>query len=230
MTRAVTRDFEDLKVFFTEYSLKISLESPEFIGSLKSFHKSYFSFLNLVMHLEHQKCLPNEVCDRLKESCSDIGQALFLMGHGAYKPANLILRSSIENFAKGVGFFEDSEILTMTSLYQVFDIAKKFKGCNLDEFYDVMNNLHTEYGNLCGYTHTATVSQMAHISALSVLPHFDLAKANQLSKIATRVLINYLKIILFSFKIEFFKIDPDNRDIILNTLSPTIKRKIYEST
>lgn len=230
MTRAVQQDFDALKVFFTEYSLKNSLESSEFIRSLKSFHKAYFSFLNLVMHLEHQQCLPNQVCDRFKESCSDIGQSLFLMGHGAYKPANLILRSSIENFAKGIGFFENPKVLTMTSLYQVFDVAKAFKRCSFGDFNNLINGLHVEYGNLCVYTHTATASQMAHISALNVLPHFDLAKADQLNKVATRVLKNYLIIIIFSFKAEFFKIDPDNRDNILNSLSPTIKRNIYENT
>lgn len=230
MTRVVAQDFEALKVFFTEYSLQDSLNSPEFITSLKSFHKAYFSFLNLVMHLELQQYLPSESCSRFKESCSDIGQALFLMGHGAYKPANLILRSSIENFVKGVGFFEDPNILTMTSLYQVFDVAKTFKGCIGIDFINLINVLHTDYGTLCEYTHTATVAQMAHISALSVLPHFDVAKANQLNMMATRVLKNYLVIMIFSFKQAFFKIDPDNRDNILNALSATMKRQIYENS
>lgn len=230
MTRAVQQDFNALKVFFTEYSLENSLGSPKFISSLKSFHKAYFSFLNLVMHLEHQRFLPSEVCDRFKESCSDIGQSLFLMGHGAYKSANLILRSSIENFAKGIGFFEDPDVLTMTSLYKVFDVARTFRKCSFSDFSILINSLHTEYGGLCEYTHTATTSQMAHISALNVLPHFDFAKADQLNKLANRVLKNYLIIIIFSFKAEFFKIDPDNRDNILNALSPTIKRRIYENT
>jgi len=212
MTRVVVQDFEALKVFFAEYSLQDSLKSPEFITSLKSFHKAYFSFLNFVMHLELQQNLPSEVCERIKESCSDIGQALFLMGHGAYKPANLILRSSIENFAKGLGFLEDPNILTLKSLYEVFDVAKTFKGCVGIDFSKIINTLHADYGTLCEHTHTATVDQMAHISALSILPHFDADKANQLNTMATRVLKNYLVIMIFSFKQAFFKIDPDNRD------------------
>lgn len=230
MTRLVAQDFEALKFFFTKYSLQDSLNSPEFINSLKPFHKAYFSFLNLVIHLECQQFLSSEVSERFKESCSDIGQALFLMGHGAYKPANLILRSSIENFVKGIGFLEDPNILALKSLYDVFDVAKKFKGCIGIDFSNLMNILHTDYGTLCEHTHTATVAQMAHISALNILPHFDVVKANQLNTMATRVLKNYLVIMLFSFKQAFFKIDPDNRDSILNALSPTIKRKIYENS
>lgn len=229
MTRQVIQDFNDLKNFLVEYSLKNSLSSQEFTASLKYFHKAYFSFLNLVMHLEVQKQWPNEVCVRFKESCSDIGQSLFLMSHGAYKPANLILRSSIENFMKALGYFIDQDVLIKKNLYEIFELAKEFKGCSRGDFINLINTLHTDYGTLCDHTHTATVNQMAHISALNVLPHFDSAKANQLSTIAVRILKNYLVIIIFSFKKEFFKIDPDSRDIILNVLSSTLKRQIFEN-
>lgn len=229
MTRKVVQDFDDLKKFINEYSLNTSLSLPEFIVSLKAFHKAYFSFLNLVTQLEHQNIWPVEVSYRLKESCSDIGQALFLMCHGAYKPANLILRSSIENYAKGIGFYEDPSILTMKNLYEVFDVAKSFKGCTGIDFSKLMSSLHTDYGELCDYTHTATIDEMAHISALNVLPQFDIDKANALSTIATRVLKNYVIIILFSFKKEFFRIDPDNRDSILCILSATLNRTLHSN-
>lgn len=229
MTRKVVKDFEDLKQFIGEYSLNTSLSSPDFITSLKAFHKAYFAFLNLVTQLEHQNIWPSEVSNRLRESCSDIGQALFLMCHGAYKPANLILRSSIENYAKGLGFYVDPSILTMKSLYDVFNVAKGFQGCAGVDFSQLMGSLHIDYGDLCEYTHTATINEMAHISALNVLPQFDLNKANSLSSIATRVLKNYVIIILFSFKKDFFRIDPDNRDSILCSLSATLNRQLHSS-
>lgn len=230
MTRQVNKDFNDLKSFLEKYSLTNSLASEEFIASLKRFHKTYFSFLNLVIRLEAQQIWPLEVTDRFKESCSDIGQSLFLMCHGAYKPANLILRSSIENYAKGIGFFVDPSILTLKNLYEVFDISKRFQGCISVDFSSLINALHSDYGILCDYTHTATINEMAHISALNVLPCFDSSKANILVNIATRVLKNYVIITIFSFKENFFKIDPDNRDNILDVISPTLNKKLHSNS
>lgn len=228
MTRLVIKDFKDFQQFLNDYSLTNSIANQDLVSLLKSFHKGYFAFLNLILELDHRNIWPEEVANRFKESCSDMRQSLFLMCHGTYKPANLILRSSIENFVKAIGFFVDPDISKVKKIYEVFEIASGFNGCLISDFESKFQEIHSDYGKLCDYTHTATKKEMSHISALNVLPHYNLEKTKELCDIARRILKNYVLILIWSFREDFFKITADGRENITHILSPSLIRKIHE--
>lgn len=62
-----------------------------------------------------------QLCIRIVFGC---WTSTFLVTHGCYKGAKLLLRSSIENFIKAVCFDEYPDIVIKKSVYEVFDIAK----------------------------------------------------------------------------------------------------------
>lgn len=226
MTREVTTDFNQVIDFIKNYNLTDIESEKDFTDLLKNLHKHYYAYLTLVWGLHYQNAYNTQTDERLIESCSDIAHVLFLMAHGAYKPANLILRSSIENFIKGIGVIQDPTILTEKSVYKIFDSAKNFKLCELDNFTDLCNQLNTHYTHLCSVTHTATYNEMEHLSSLASLPKFDKSKAETLKNISVKILKIYIKILVFSYRIDFMKMDFRHRDNVMNVLSAELKRKI----
>lgn len=228
MTRKVSEDFTLLKSFIEQYSLTETVADRQFLNLLKGFHKNYYSYLSLILHLEHkQSWMHEEQLHRFKESCSDIGQALFLMCHGTYKAANLLARSSIENFVKGLGYQVDPNILHEGSVYKVFEIARDFKECKSPNFISLFDQLHAEYGNLCKFTHTATFQEMEQVTALNSLLNFDFQKASSLVSTIKRILNNYLLILIWTYRDVFFSLHVDTRDNILMPISSKNRLAIF---
>lgn len=131
MSRRIKEDFDNLCDFFKKYSLAPIFEEKDFVKQISTYHKKYYSYLVLVIELKeivdnanYAPCMSQEQYNYVLESCSDVGQALFLVTHGCYKGAKLLLRSSIENFIKAVCFDEYPDIVIKKSVYEVFDIAK----------------------------------------------------------------------------------------------------------
>ena len=109
MSRRIKEDFDNLCDFFKKYSLAPIFEEKDFVKQISTYHKKYYSYLVLVIELKeivdnanYAPCMSQEQYNYVLESCSDVGQALFLVTHGCYKGAKLLLRSSIENFIKAV--------------------------------------------------------------------------------------------------------------------------------
>lgn len=130
MSREIRHDFESLKVFFTEYNLTGFESNIKLVGLISKMHKKYFSILTFTAELKDQsssKTEPHISADQisfLTETCSDLGNSLFCLVHGAYKPAKLILRSSIETFLKAFCQDEIPDISKEKSVYSLFDKVK----------------------------------------------------------------------------------------------------------
>lgn len=228
MTRKISEDFTLLKSFIEEYTLSETITDPQFSNLLKGFHKSYYAYLSLILHLEHKEAWPNEEqLYRFKESCSDMGQALFLMCHGTYKAANLLARSSIENFIKGLGYQVNPNIINEGSVYKVFEIARGFKECKSPNFISLFDQLHTEYGNLCRFTHTSTFKEMEQVTALKSLLSVDHQKAKNLVSTIKRILNSYLLILIWTYRDIFFSFHVDVRDNILMPISGKNRLEIF---
>ena len=128
MSRLIKEDFDKMCTFIRDYGLSDVLEKEDARKLLSSYHKRYFAYLVLVEAI-HQKVAQNDKglgmsqkqYEYLQESCSDVGQAFFLLFHGCYKGAKLLLRSSIENFLKGSCMDEDKSLPKTKSVYEVFD-------------------------------------------------------------------------------------------------------------
>ncbi len=184
MARATSRDFEDLKTFLATYNLKSVVEDVERLNTVRSAHKCYLPFLQfwailsdhaekgtLNFYQHHVKVTDIEF-NHLRETISDVGSGLFCCLHGAYKPGHMSLRSSIENYLRFASGRFDKLALTTTSIYDLFDIAKKtepFNGCRKH----YLDQLRSSYSELCKFSHSATLEHMAGIHALAHFPSFD---------------------------------------------------------
>lgn len=205
MSRLVKDDFGKLCTFIKDYGLSDVLDIEDAKKLLSFFHKKYFAYLVLIEEI-HQKTVLNdgsinmskEQYEYLQESCSDLGQAFFLVFHGCYKGAKLLLRSSIENFLKGSCMDEDRSLLTTKNVYEVFDKANS-TNVFIGTRGTLYSQLRNEYSLLCKDVHTADDSHMASITALNHFPSFKKKKAESISKIVQKIIPIYITAIALKY-------------------------------
>lgn len=184
MARAIDRDFEALKAFIEHYSIESLVNNPNQLIVVKSAHKSYLTFLQFwaiclgevekdSLNIYGQKILGTDLeFTHFREAISDVGSGLFCCLHGAYKPAHMALRSSIENYLRFSAGAFDKNALTTTSVYDLFDIAKSTQPF-ADNRSVYFGQLRSGYVELCKYSHSASLAHMAGIHALQHFPSFD---------------------------------------------------------
>lgn len=233
MSRLVKEDFDKLCTFVKKYALTNVMEIEDEKKLLSSYHKKYFAYLVLIEEI-HQKIVKNERCfnmlteqyEFLQESCSDIGQAFFLLFHGCYKGAKLLLRSSIENFLKGSCMDEDNSLPKTKGVYDVFNKAKStsvFRG-KKEELHE---RLHNEYALLCQDVHTADVSHMASITALNHFPSFQKKEAETILKMLQKIIPIYITIIALKYNDVYHSMSYVYKDITNNEIINEYKKEVH---
>lgn len=231
MSRIVKDDFDGLISFVKSYSLSALANDKDFLGFLSSLHKKFYSYLVLIEEI--RLCIDDKTrkpviskgqFDYLHESVSDCGQCLFLAMNGCYKGTRLLLRSSIENFLKGICLDEVPQISTEKSVYQVFDdadLVDVFKKNKLKE------DLHSIYGELCMDVHTADSSHMTGVSALKFFPHFNNEEAKKLSAIYIRLLPIFITALSLKFNSHYHAINFRNKEVISSNLLDDYRSLVY---
>lgn len=227
MSRDVKKDFDELVNFFSEYSLKNTLKDRELLAKISLIHKRYYSFMCLVYCLHH---LQSESMDensmlRLKESSSDLGTSMFLIINGAYKPANFMIRSCIENFIKSIGCLTDPSILQEKSVFKVIDHAAEHPV--IASNFSFYQTLKTEYGLLCSHVHTATEKEMTHMKALNIFPTVDINKVESLSKTIDSLVKSMIYIVISMYPRIFFSFAAEYRDKILISLTAAQRASLH---
>lgn len=233
MSRETNNDFKDLIEFFKNYSLENVIKNDEYIKIASSIHKKYFSYLSIIGELSalynnttNTPSIHNNQIEYLKESCSDIGNSFFSLVNGAYKPANLMLRSSIETFLKGFNLDIYPDIIIEKSLYKVFDNLKAQNFYQSEPQKTLYNNIHQLYVDLCADIHTATALNMAHITSMNYFPKFDIKKAQDIQTTILKLVVSYLSLILIKYKSYYFKMHHKNQENIISSIPGNIKRLI----
>ena len=116
MSYYIRDDASKLMKYFKSYSLENLFTNSEFGEDYKIVHRKIFGYLVLYCEIENQnmntKLFSDQALFYLKESVSDILQSLFAWVNGAYKSADLLLRSSIENFNKAIIGNKNIEVFT----------------------------------------------------------------------------------------------------------------------
>lgn len=184
MTRSVEEDFEQLCDYLREYSLSgLSNESTR-KPMIKKAHKLYLATLHLWAQCQHvlkyqELCFygvkinsDSELLFFFREAISDVGNGYFCCLHGAYKPAHMALRSSIENFLRFMAGGFEKNALTTTNISELFQITKRtapFSGEKSKQW----SKLHGNYKELCKFTHSASLEHMSGVHALSHFPSFN---------------------------------------------------------
>ena len=86
--------------------------------------------------------------------------------------------------------------------------------------------LHRIYGELCKSTHTATNDDMAHITALNLLPKYEKKKAVGFRKIFEVLIDAYLGFFLANYREVIDSMYRSNADIFYEVLSKNIIRSV----
>lgn len=228
MSRAIDRDFSELKDYLCDYSLKDVIDA-KLESDLKKIHKKIYAYLTLCSEITIQnnrdKIFKDSSLQYLNESVSDVIQSMFLFVNGVYKSSNLILRSSIENLCKAIIGNLDESIYIEKSVYQIFDKVKKDEKFKVTykktDFYSV---LHTTYAELCKSTHTATNSDMEHLTAMEFIPKYDVERAGAYVKNLVDLIELYICCIAYNYPSIILNMHYTNRDIINGALSSSLKK------
>lgn len=211
------------------YNLKIICNNKIFLSNLKQIHKKNFSLLIFISEFEKNYSNNEKIINRIKETYSDIQIAMFLMTNGLYKQANMSLRSSIENFIKSISVNDIPAILIEKNMNVIFNKAKSLQYFQNTELKKIFNDIHSSYGELCKFTHTATTLHMSQLNALKIIPNCNKNQLLFFTKTSNKLVSNILLIYISIYRHFLFSIYKENRNIILQSFSKSIKRKIHEN-
>lgn len=221
MSREITVDFDKLLCFIKDYNLKNIASDELFLPVLSKVHKKYFALLILLVEFNGQEFQGglfknNADCKNyLFESLSDLGSSFFIAFNGGYKASKLMLRSSIETFIKGISVDLIPNIILEKRIYKIFEDASGLGLFSKEPLVSELNKLKQQYSDLCQDTHTASKSNMQHISALNYFPKKDIVIFEKLANIFVSLVQAYIFIIVIKFNEEFHKIHHKNKSIII---------------
>ena len=234
MGKYANEDADKLRRYFEDYELKHIFLNEEFVDEFKKVHKKALGYLVIYSEMEKQNITRKHLDDRavfyLKESVSDVLQSVFTWVNGAYKASDLLLRSSIENFNKAIIGNVNVNVYIEKSVYKIFEMAEQ-----MDEYKVMIGReslsivLHRIYGELCTTTHTATVADMDHITALNLLPMYEKEKTVEFRKNFEVLVDAYLGFFLANYKDVVDSMHRCNVDIFYEVLSKHIIRSVLTS-
>ena len=224
MARLIDQDFSRLSIFLGQYTLSDVLQSKSREQSLKRGHKCSLAALQLWTIAEqlargdqlklHQ--LPLRIAtpqfEQISESFSDLTSSFFAAIHGLYKPAHMSLRSALETFVRGMAGLYSEEAATTTSVYRLFELARSceiFSGPAEQHFH----TLHQQYGQLCGFAHSASSAHMIKNYAFSNFPKQDIETLRIWVRHQESVVKAILAIYVYSNKLLYLAASPHAQDV-----------------
>lgn len=233
MSREIQDDFFAFKNFLKEYALTDILKNEDFIYVLSQQHKKYFGYLSFIAEIiklsEEINLKPEISKDQIRylvESCSDIGNSIFVMSHGSYKAARMLLRSSIENFIKGFNLDQIPTIIKEKNVSDIFKQIKNIKYYEEEAQKSIINIIHSNYKILCKDAHTGTVNEMQSITALNYFPNFSIKSAIICSKTTIILVSNYLYLLCKKYQSQYRKMHYKNRDNILASIPKKLRPEL----
>ena len=230
MNREISEDFFLLRKFISEFNLEDVLKNDKFIHQIKPMHKKLYSYMTFIAEVDHRN--PDEHIysdngiDYLKESVSDLSQAFFCWVQGAYKPANLILRSSIETFIKASVGEEQVDIYQQKSMFKVFEMSTHASCFDSDLCKKSLSSLHSTYSILCEFAHSAYAHNLAQVSALRCFPSFDINESTSFYNNFINIISNILSTLYINNYRFVHTMHPKNCNNFLSGLPSSTKKMV----
>lgn len=224
MARLADQDFIRLSAFLNEYTLADVLQSKTREQLIKRGHKHCLAAMQIwaiteqlarngqltIRQLRLREATPQ--FEQISETFSDLTSSFFAAIHGLYKPAHMSLRSAIETFIRGMAGLYSAEAATTTSVYRLFELSRGyeiFSGSATSHFHV----LRLQYGELCGFTHSATPAHMAKNYALSNFPKQDIETLRIWVRHQESVIKAMLAIFVFSNRSLYLNVSPQAQDV-----------------
>lgn len=161
------------------------------------------------------------------ECVSDACQAIFLWSHGLYKPCNLILRSSIENFFRATGLHEGQAILEIES---TFELARVIRATVIvqgsPEARNQFDRLWSAYRELCKYVHTADENHMSLTTAVGVFPRFEKKEAEKTAAMMKNCMQASYGLLCLMFPKYYRKFHHQDYDAVSDVLPKALRQKL----
>lgn len=226
MSREITKDLKLLKEFIGNYEIKSLLDNRDFLVVLSQQHRKYFSYLTMIAEIADLQdknsflvpSISKKQIEFLLESCSDIGNSIFVMSHGSYKAAKMMQRSSIETFLKGFTLDSINDIDQEKSIFKLFDRIRTDVFFNNSPQSILLDQIHQKYKLLCMDVHTASPLNMNQISALKYFPAFSKINADKVSEMLQILVSNYSVLIGLKYKDYFSKMHHRNKENVLENI------------
>lgn len=224
--------YSELRSFLSNYCLEDLFRNRDVDLILRRSFKKLYSILILERSFSRSQLFPEQPKSEtfklyFKETLSDILQALMIAIQGYYKPALLSLRSSLENFVRCIGIFENQAVLSLTSVYELMDVVKETRFIKNDNQATIsFRQIKAEYATLCGYVHTSSAAHMALDTIVGNFPRISTADAHnffgKLSNFSTHI----VKFIVLMFPGIFNSLHHSQYDIVCDSMPPAFKRHI----
>ncbi len=217
------------------YSLDQLDEINSVINKQKTVLRKHQALLYWNNHLQNQKLWSDQNKANLyklycSETVSDVAQTFILSTQGLYKPALLLLRSSIENHIKSIGIHQDQKILSLKSTFEIFNVVKGTPVVNLAEpMKTTFGKLRSEYTNLCEHVHSADIKHMSLTKFLGEYPRYEDPRLTEVNSVALKVLSAFLTTLPHLHSKELKKIHYLQRDFILDNLTKPLKRSLSDA-
>lgn len=231
MNRVINEDFERVKKFFANYSLADLVQDKDFNKDIKCLHRKLYSLMVFCSEIATQNQTSKSYNDititYIKETVSDYVLAFFCWVHGAYKPANLQLRSSIENFLKSILYESTPGIIVEKSVYKIFDTAKVdayFTNTIGQKHFLCLSNY---YSQLCQIAH-GEISNLSDVDALKLFPTYNNQKSQEFLGNFLGVVEAVLAMYYFVYYKNIYGMHEFNRDLFLQGIKTENKKEIYE--
>jgi hypothetical protein len=166
----------------------------------------------------------------LEDVVSDLTESFFCVINGAYKAAYTLLRISIESYLRTMGKLDDANILTLTSVYQLFDRAEELPYFETEAGSLCFKVLKSSYGGLCKYVHSAVRASDSSVSALSVFPAFDRTSADRFKGYYEKVAVAMVDALVNTHPRIYLDMHFTGQDLLSDLLPRRTMRAIHGSS
>lgn len=231
MSRLIQYDFDKLIRYLKDYNLNQVISDSRFNDNAKCIHRKLYALLIFNSEMEVQNFF-SDYDDNLKYYFQEIGSdlilAFFCWVNGAYKPAELQLRSSIENFIKSLLYAKNPSIISVKNVFEIFDFAAQSNIFNNSVCIHYFSELKSEYSALCAFVHSSP-QKLSQYNALVSLPTYDALNAIEFCTHYKKILNNMLSTLYYTYYDNIYKMHEQNRDLFLQGLLKSDKAKIYQS-
>lgn len=223
----------ELSDFLSQYGLNGKLD-PSLLAQVKSSFKRYYTVLIWQPYFSRSKNwgatakVRAQFNDFFTEAVSDLAQSLLIASQGMYKPANLILRSSLENYFRCCIIEEGKDVGSFKTVFDLIDRgvkqAKVAKSTPVGLL--CFQQMRSEYTKLCKHVHTSDKLHMAHTNLLGLFPRYDATQAAHFFRSFTSVSLYITTMNCLMFRSQLFAMHHSNRDQIFDVLPRTTRRAL----
>ena len=228
MNRIVQNDYEKLLSYFYSYNLKDIIEDANFQSNAKSIHRKLYAYIVFKNEAVSKHFFAADIMNNYySEVSSDLILSLFCWANGAYKSSEFQLRSTIENFLKAILYPERNDIILCKNVSEIMDFAINSAIFSDDICKFHLNKIRNTYSNLCAFVHSSP-EKLSSQDALIQLPKYNPVSADEFTQNYQTVINGILSITYYTYYAFIFSMHPTNRDLFLQGLTTTDKKKIYE--